>query len=167
MFYLNLELHPRTLFLLGTCQQCQGISVGKGYSGTIKRHNFNLQPKSHGNSLCHRMLGSTGQRQDPGRVFKGQKMPRQLVNVMKTVECVQITYLFERLCARKSGNNIQIFDSIKGYRKNDGKLNYPTLSIEVGKEYARQITMEPPDEDPELIELHENDFPYAGEDTEE
>lgn len=48
---------------------------------------------------------------------------------------------------------------MKGYRKNDGKLNYPTLAIEQGKEYAREITMEPPDEDPELIELHENDFP--------
>lgn len=49
-------------FTAGQYVDVRGISVGKGYSGTVKRHNFNLQPKSHGNSLCHRMLGSTGQR---------------------------------------------------------------------------------------------------------
>lgn len=51
-----------------------GTSIGKGYAGTIKRHNFRGQDATHGNSLAHRAPGSIGQNQTPGRVFKGKKM---------------------------------------------------------------------------------------------
>ncbi len=51
-----------------------GCTVGHGFQGTIKRWGFARQPKTHGNSLSHRVLGSTGGRQDPGRVFKMKKM---------------------------------------------------------------------------------------------
>ena len=51
-----------------------GKTVGHGFQGTIKRYNFGRQPASHGNSLTTRVLGSTGQHQDPGRVFKQKKM---------------------------------------------------------------------------------------------
>lgn len=51
-----------------------GISKGKGYAGTVKRHNFRTQDATHGNSLSHRAPGSIGQRQTPGRVFPGKKM---------------------------------------------------------------------------------------------
>jgi large subunit ribosomal protein L3 len=51
-----------------------GKTVGHGFQGTIKRHGFSRQPATHGNSLTTRVLGSTGQRQDPGRVFKQKKM---------------------------------------------------------------------------------------------
>ncbi len=51
-----------------------GINKGKGFAGTIKRHNFRGQDNSHGNSLSHRVAGSTGQCQTPGKVFKGKKM---------------------------------------------------------------------------------------------
>jgi len=51
-----------------------GKTVGHGFQGTIKRWGFRRQPASHGNSLSHRVLGSTGGRQDPGRVFKQKKM---------------------------------------------------------------------------------------------
>ena len=51
-----------------------GISIGKGFAGTVKRHNFRTQDATHGNSLSHRVPGSTGQNQTPGRVFKGKKM---------------------------------------------------------------------------------------------
>ena len=54
------------------------VSKGKGFSGNIKRHNFRSQRASHGNSLSHRAPGSIGQCQDPGRVFKGKKMPGRL-----------------------------------------------------------------------------------------
>ena len=54
--------------------QVTGISKGKGFAGTIKRHNFRGQDNSHGNSISHRVPGSTGQCQTPGRVFKGKKM---------------------------------------------------------------------------------------------
>lgn len=61
-----------------------GVSKGKGFAGTIKRWNFSMQDATHGNSLSHRKMGSTGQCQDPGRVFKGKKMPGQMGNTRTT-----------------------------------------------------------------------------------
>ena len=63
-----------------------GKSLGKGFQGGVKRHNFKMQDATHGNSVSHRALGSTGQCQDPGRVFKGKKMPGQLGNVQRTIQ---------------------------------------------------------------------------------
>jgi large subunit ribosomal protein L3 len=51
-----------------------GTSKGKGFAGTVKRHNFSMQDATHGNSISHRAPGSIGQNQSPGRVFKGKKM---------------------------------------------------------------------------------------------
>jgi large subunit ribosomal protein L3 len=51
-----------------------GMSKGKGFAGTVKRHNFSMQDATHGNSLAHRAPGSIGQRQTPGRVPKGKRM---------------------------------------------------------------------------------------------
>ena len=62
------------LFQLGQMVDVSGISKGKGFAGTVKRHNFSMQDATHGNSLSHRVPGSIGQRQTPGRVFKGKKM---------------------------------------------------------------------------------------------
>lgn len=59
-----------------------GKTVGHGFQGTVKRWGFKCQPKTHGNSLSHRVLGSTGGRQDPGRVFKMKKMYGQMGNKM-------------------------------------------------------------------------------------
>ena len=61
-----------------------GTSRGKGFAGTVKRHNFSTQDNTHGNSLAHRAPGSIGQNQTPGRVFKGKKMSGQLGNVRNT-----------------------------------------------------------------------------------
>lgn len=58
----------------------QAISNDKGFQGTVKRWNFKMQPRSHGNSLSHRALGSTGQRTDAGKVFKNKKMAGQMGN---------------------------------------------------------------------------------------
>lgn len=57
-----------------------GVSKGKGFQGGVKRHNFCTQDATHGNSLSHRAIGSTGQNQSPGKVFKGKKMPGQMGN---------------------------------------------------------------------------------------
>lgn len=62
------------LFAEGQKVQVTGISKGKGFAGTIKRHNFRGQDATHGNSISHRVPGSTGMCQTPGRVFKGKKM---------------------------------------------------------------------------------------------
>ena len=62
------------IFEAGQKVDVRGISKGKGYQGTVKRHNFRTQDATHGNSLSHRAPGSIGQCQTPGRVFKGKKM---------------------------------------------------------------------------------------------
>lgn len=62
-----------------------GTSKGKGFAGSIKRHHFAAQDATHGNSLSHRAPGSIGQRQSPGKVFKGKKMPGHMGNVQKTL----------------------------------------------------------------------------------
>ena len=67
-----------------------GQSKGKGFQGGVKRHNFSMQDATHGNSISHRAIGSTGQCQEPGRVFKGKKMPGQMGNVQVTEECLEI-----------------------------------------------------------------------------
>ena len=68
----------------------QGTSKGKGYAGTIKRWNFRGQDNSHGNSISHRVPGSIGQCQTPGRVFKGKKMSGHLGNATVTVQNLEV-----------------------------------------------------------------------------
>ena len=65
-------------FIAGQFVDVQGITVGKGFAGAMKRWNFAGHRASHGNSVTHRSHGSTGQRQDPGKVFKGKKMAGHL-----------------------------------------------------------------------------------------
>jgi len=65
-------------------------SRGKGYAGVIKRHNFRMQDATHGNSISHRVHGSTGQCQFPGRVFKGKKMAGQMGNTFVTLQNQEI-----------------------------------------------------------------------------
>lgn len=72
------------LFEPGQYIDIQGVTKGKGFQGVIKRHRFSMQDATHGNSLSHRALGSAGQCQTPGRVFKGKKMAGQMGNVMRT-----------------------------------------------------------------------------------
>jgi len=65
---------PVTMFAAGQKVDVQGTSIGKGFAGTIKRHNFKSQRASHGNSRSHNVPGSISMAQDPGRVFPGKKM---------------------------------------------------------------------------------------------
>jgi large subunit ribosomal protein L3 len=67
-----------------------GTSIGKGYAGTVKRHNFSTQDATHGNSLAHRAPGSIGQNQTPGRVFKGKKMSGHMGNVRRTAQNLEV-----------------------------------------------------------------------------
>ena len=67
-----------------------GTSIGKGFAGTVKRHNFSMQDATHGNSLAHRAPGSIGQNQTPGRVFKGKKMSGHMGNVRRTIQNLEI-----------------------------------------------------------------------------
>ncbi|SMN13408.1 LSU ribosomal protein L3p (L3e) [Bathymodiolus heckerae thiotrophic gill symbiont] len=80
------------LSILGAGQfvDVTGQSKGKGFQGGVKRHNFSMQDATHGNSISHRAIGSTGQCQDPGRVFKGKKMAGHMGNEQVTEECLEI-----------------------------------------------------------------------------
>lgn len=67
-----------------------GVSKGKGFAGTIKRHNFRGQDNTHGNSISHRVPGSIGQNQTPGRVFKGKKMSGHMGAERSTTQNLQV-----------------------------------------------------------------------------
>jgi len=67
-----------------------GTSIGKGFAGTVKRHNFHMQDATHGNSISHRAPGSIGQCQTPGRVFKGKKMSGHMGNVSRTSQYLDV-----------------------------------------------------------------------------
>ena len=78
------------MFEAGQLVDVTGISKGKGFSGTIKRHNFGAQRTSHGNSRSHRVPGSIGMAQDPGRVFPGKRMAGQYGNTKSTVQKLEV-----------------------------------------------------------------------------
>jgi large subunit ribosomal protein L3 len=74
------------VFAVGQKVDVQGVTKGKGFQGTIKRHNFTMGDATHGNSLSHRAPGSIGQRQTPGRVFPGKKMSGHMGDVQQTMQ---------------------------------------------------------------------------------
>lgn len=78
------------IFEAGQLVDVTGTSKGKGFAGTIKRHNFGAQRASHGNSRSHRVPGSIGMNQDPGRVFPGKRMAGQYGNTTSTVQCLEV-----------------------------------------------------------------------------
>ena len=78
------------LFEAGQKVDVTGTSIGKGFAGTVKRHNFRTQDATHGNSLAHRAPGSIGQNQTPGRVFKGKKMSGHMGNERSTIQNLEI-----------------------------------------------------------------------------
>jgi large subunit ribosomal protein L3 len=73
------------LFKVGQKVDVQGVSIGKGFAGVIKRHHFSSNRATHGNSISHNKPGSTGQNQSPGRVFPGKRMAGHLGDVVRTV----------------------------------------------------------------------------------
>tara|TARA_B100000989_G_scaffold298505_1_gene288165 strand:+ start:917 stop:1564 length:648 start_codon:yes stop_codon:yes gene_type:complete len=85
-----------------------GFSIGKGFAGVMKRHNFGGLRASHGVSISHRSHGSTGQNQDPGRVFKGKKMAGRMGNKKVTKQNLKIISINE------SNNLLIIKGSVPG-----------------------------------------------------
>ena len=83
------------LFAVGQKVDVQGTSIGKGFAGTIKRHNFKSQRASHGNSRSHNVPGSISMAQDPGRVFPGKKMSGHLGDVTKTIQNLDVIRIDE------------------------------------------------------------------------
>lgn len=109
-------------FVPGQLVDVCGVSKGKGFQGVMKLWNFSGGRATHGNSLSHRVLGSTGQRQDPGRVFKGKKMPGRMgsdrvtiqnLKVIKIDPSRELVYVHGAVPGNK-GIFVRITDAIKG-----------------------------------------------------
>jgi large subunit ribosomal protein L3 len=79
-----------THFVPGQFVDVTGTTIGKGFAGAMKRHNFAGLEASHGVSISHRSHGSTGQRQDPGKVFKGKKMAGHMGDVQVTTQNIKV-----------------------------------------------------------------------------
>ena len=78
------------MFEAGEMVDVTGTIKGKGFAGTVKRHNFSMQDATHGNSLAHRAPGSIGQCQTPGRVFRGKKMAWQMGDARVTTQNLEV-----------------------------------------------------------------------------
>ncbi len=89
------ELQPGSvlkvdMFEAGQKVDVTGVTLGKGFSGVIKRHHFSSNRASHGNSLSHNSAGSIGMAQDPGRVFPGKRMAGHLGDVQRTIQLLEV-----------------------------------------------------------------------------
>ncbi|MEE2731005.1 MAG: 50S ribosomal protein L3 [Pseudomonadota bacterium] len=110
------------LFEAGAKVDVTGTSKGKGFAGTIKRWNFRGQDATHGNSLSHRVPGSIGQNQTPGRVFKGKKMAGHMGNRKTTVQSLEIVrvdaernlLLVKGAVPGAAGNDVIVKPAVKG-----------------------------------------------------
>lgn len=109
-------------FVAGQLVDVCGTSKGKGFQGVMKRWNFRGGPATHGNSVSHRVPGSTGCRQDPGRVFKGKKMPgrmgatrvtKQNLKVIKIEPARNLVYV-KGAVPGNNGGFVRITDAMKG-----------------------------------------------------
>ena len=86
---------PVSVFAIGQLVDVQGTSIGKGFTGTIKRHNFGSQRASHGNSRSHNVPGSISMAQDPGRVFPGKKMTGHMGDETVTTQNLDVIRIAE------------------------------------------------------------------------
>lgn len=89
-YAVGAEIKAEEVFTVGQIVDVAGVSKGKGFQGTIKRHGFTMGDATHGNSLSHRAPGSIGQRQTPGRVFPGKKMSGHMGAANRTVQGLEV-----------------------------------------------------------------------------
>ncbi len=112
-------------FEVGAKVDVSAVSKGKGFAGTIKRHNFSGSDRSHGNSKAHRKPGSIGQCQDPGRVFKGKKMAGQLGNTRVTTQNLEVVrvdqdrgvLLLKGAVPGPKGSDVMVAPAVKASKK--------------------------------------------------
>ena len=116
---------PVGLFEVGQLVDVQGTSIGKGFTGTIKRHNFSSQRASHGNSRSHNVPGSISMAQDPGRVFPGKKMSGRLgdetvsvqnLDIVRVDEARQLLLIKGAVPGAKNGF-VTVLSAVKGQPK--------------------------------------------------
>ena len=116
------DVVPVSLFEVGQKVDVQGVSIGKGYAGTIKRYNFASGRATHGNSRSHNVPGSIGMAQDPGRGFPGKRMAGHLGDVQRTVQNLDVVrvdaerglLLVKGAVPGHAGANVVVRPAIKG-----------------------------------------------------
>jgi len=122
------------IFKEGDAVDVTGTTIGKGFAGTMKRHNFAGGYASHGNSVSHRAPGSIGQRQTPGRVFKGRRMSGHMGVVRRTTENLRIVQvdlernllLIRGAVPGAEGGQLIVRGAIKAARRANRKTTAPT-----------------------------------------
>ena len=108
-------------FVVGQFVDVSGTSIGKGFAGVMKRHNFGGGRATHGNSVSHRVHGSTGQRQDPGKVFKNKKMAGHMGDERVTTQNLKVVrtdverglIMVEGAVPGAKGGWIEVRDAVK------------------------------------------------------
>jgi len=122
------------LFKAGTAVDVTGTTIGKGFAGTMKRHNFGGHNASHGVSVSHRTPGSIGQRQTPGRVFQGKRMSGHMGVVRRTIENLRVVeidaernlILVRGAVPGAEGGNVIVRPSLKAARRANRKTIAPS-----------------------------------------
>jgi large subunit ribosomal protein L3 len=148
-------------FIPGQFVDVTGTSIGKGFAGSMKRWNFRGGRASHGNSVSHRTHGSTGQRQDPGKVFKGKKMAGHMGDKQRTQQNLEIVstdvergLLFVHGSVPGSkGGWLLIKDAVKVARHAD--VPYPAslkISVVANDDVAPQVAVTAADDATETTE---------------
>ncbi|KAF9194306.1 54S ribosomal protein L9, mitochondrial [Haplosporangium sp. Z 767] len=151
-------------FVPGQFVDCSAPTIGKGFQGAMKRHGFGGQPASHGTSVTHRSLGSTGQRKDPGKVFKGKKMAGRMGGEQATVQSLKVMkvdkdlnliyvkgcvpgvddqYIKVRDAVKKRGDKIAPADVLP--------LPFPTADPEAVKAMPRELVAKTGGSDPYVM----------------
>ena len=146
-----------------------GKTIGKGFAGVIKRHNFSMQDATHGNSLAHRAPGSIGQNQTPGRVFKGKKMAGHMGNVRRTIQNLEVIEIDEER------NLLFIKGSVSGHVNSDLIVTPATKSKKIDREIFGTLDQEdqpetqetPPEAQPEIPEISSEAQPETPETSSE
>ena len=124
-------------FVPGQFVDVVGVSIGKGYAGAMKRHNFGGLGASHGVSISHRSHGSTGQRQSPGKTFKNKKMAGQLGSAKVTTQSLRVisadaergVLMIKGSVPGSAGGYVVVRDAAK--RKNPNGLPFPAALRDV------------------------------------
>jgi len=111
------KIVPSNMFEIGQYVDISGNTIGRGFAGVMKRHNFSGLPATHGVSKAHRSAGSTGQRTYAGRVFKGKKMPGRYGNERVTVQSLKVVFAEEMTLGGISGSVIGVHGAVPGANK--------------------------------------------------